>query len=149
MISEILMIRFKTNYNLINEIENLRKEVFVNELGFKLEDEFDSAETKYLHCCLCEGKELVAYARVSIQSDKARIGRIAVRKDKRKQGYGRQIMFWAETEALKNNRNNAEVHALKSAIGFYEKLGYTAVGIEFEEEGKSHILMIKHLKLDT
>lgn len=142
------MIRFETNYNLINEIENLRREVFVNELGFNLEDEFDGEETNYIHCCLYEKNELIAYARIFIEQDKVRIGRVAVRNDKCEQGYGRQIMFWAETEVVKNNQNKVEVHALKSAIGFYEKLGYSAVGEEFEEEGKPHILMIKHLKLD-
>lgn len=135
--------------NCLNEqAKNLCREAFVDELDFKLNDEFDIDETNYIHCCLYEKNELVAYARIFVERDKVRIGRVAVRKDKRNKGYGRQVLFWAETEALKNNRTDVEVHALKSSIEFYKKLGYTVVGEEFEEEGKPHILMTKHLELN-
>lgn len=139
---------FTLNQILSKEIIELRNAVFVNELGFKLDYEFESDESKYIHCCLYDKNQLVAYARVVIQDGNIRVGRVAVRKDKRRKGYGRQIMFWAETEALKHNINYVEVHALSSAVDFYKKLGYVAVGEEFMEEGKPHLLMIKHLELD-
>jgi len=136
--------------SLSDQIIAIRGDVFVRELGFAISDEFvDGNEKNFLHCCLYEKENLIAYARIEVKECSARIGRVAVRKDKRNKGYGKQIMFWAETEALKKNKNDVEVHALYSAVGFYNKLGYTAVGKEFEEEGKSHILMTKHLELDT
>lgn len=130
------------------QIKNLRREVFVDALKFKMDEEFEKDESKYIHCCLYEKNELIAYARVAIQDGNIRVGRVAVRKDKRRNGHGRQIMFWAETEALKHNRNDVEVHALSSVVDFYKKLGYVAVGEEFIEEGKPHLLMTKHLELD-
>lgn len=137
------MFRFENNYNLNKEIENLRKEVFVSELGFDFEDEFDSDESKFIHCCLYEKNELIAYARVLIGRDKARIGRVAVRKDRRKNGYGKQIMLWSETEVLKIDCNQFEVHALDTAVDFYEKLDYIKQGDWFKEDGRKHIKMIK------
>lgn len=134
--------------DLDKQIKSLRKEVFVDALQFKIEDEFEKDESKYIHCCLYEKNELIAYARVAIQDSNVRVGRVAVRKDKRRNGYGRQIMFWAETEALKHNISDVEVHALCSAVDFYKKLDYVVVGDEFMEEGKQHLLMTKHLELD-
>ena len=130
-------------------IKDFRQDVFVDELGFELKDEFDNDELKYIHCCLYDKSALVAYARVAVKNDYARIGRVAVREDKRKHGYGKQIMFWAELEALKQNQYNLEIHTLISAKGFYEKLGYNIIGEEFEEEGKPHLLMKKVLKIET
>lgn len=133
---------------LSNQIAAIRKAIFVHELGFELADEFDDSDEKdFLHCCLYKNKALVAYARVKINEKLARIGRVLVLKGKRHQGFGKQIMFWAETEALRHNRTDIEIHALEQAVGFYEKLGYKKVDNWFIEDGRQHIKMIKVLSV--
>ena len=141
------MVLYKVLNDLNEDIKYFRKAIFVNELGFNFSDEFDDDETRYNHCCLYENNMLIAYARIFIQSDNVRIGRVLVLKDKRKQGFGKQIMFWAETEILKRNLKLAEVHALDQAIGFYEKLGYKQDGDWFIEDGRNHIKMVKWLEV--
>jgi predicted GNAT family N-acyltransferase len=39
------------------------------------------------------------------------------------------------------------MHARKTAVGFYEKLGYTVIGKEFTEVSIPHLLMEKKLRL--
>lgn len=129
-------------------IQNLRTGVFVNELGFDSSDEFDGEETDYRHCCLYVKNELAAYARVKFENNTAHISRLIVRKEERGKGYGKQIIFWAETEALKAEINQVYVHSLVDKVSFYEKLGYQATGAKFFEDGVEHIKMAKELTLN-
>jgi predicted GNAT family N-acyltransferase len=39
-----------------------------------------------------------------------------------------------------------ELHAQSHAIGFYERFGFTAVGVEFDEAGIPHRLMVLNLR---
>lgn len=133
--------------NLKNEIKTLRNEVFVDELHFEPKDEFESDESSRIHCCLFVENEIVAYARVDIQDKNACISHVAVKKDKRNNGYGKQIMFWAETEALKRDSPEIEIHSLIGVSNFYRKLNYLQTGKEFLEKGKPHVLMTKHLTI--
>lgn len=133
---------------LSNTMRALRTGVFVNELGFDSSDEFDGEETDYRHCCLYVKNELAAYARVKFENNTAHISRLIVRKEERGKGYGKQIMFWAETEALKAEINQVYVHSLVDRVSFYAKLGYQATGAKFFEDGVEHIKMTKELTLN-
>ncbi len=142
-------ISYECTLGLSDQISDIRKAIFVRELGFALFDEFiDGDEKNFLHCCLYEKDNLLAYARIEVKESSARIGRVVVQKDKRNQGFGKQIMFWAETEILKRNLQLAEVHALDTAIGFYEKLGYKKDSDWFIEDGHNHIKMVKMLQVE-
>lgn len=141
-------INYECYTKLDEQIIRLRNEVFVKELQFQEEGEFDGDESHYFHCCLFKKNDLVAYARVKIEAAQARIGRVVVKQGERKKGYGKQIMFWSETEALKQGISNVYVHSLSEAGPFYEKLGYIVDGEQFVEDGRKHILMKKTLILD-
>lgn len=125
-----------------------RKKVFCDELGFKEENEFDGTEENYIHCCLYKQQKLIAYARVQFLNGIANIGRVLVEQSERKKGYGKQIVFWAETESLKKGYTKIEIHALEDKKSFYEKLGYSCEGNVILEEGKKHHLMKKEINLD-
>lgn len=141
-------ISYETLFERNPQITDARNYVFVNELGFNEKDEFEGEETEFLHCCLYQNNTLIAYARVKIEQSTARISRVLVDKNFRNKGYGRQIIFWAETEALKNDIQSIEIHALDSAVEFYKHLGYSQEGEWFIEDGRNHIKMIKSLTLD-
>lgn len=141
-------ISYESLYERNSQITNARNSVFVNELGFDEKDEFEGEETDFVHCCLYQGKDLIAYARVKIEQSTACISRVLVDKNFRNKGYGRQVIFWAETEALKNDIQSIEIHAFDSAAGFYRQLGYTQENDRFIEEGRNHIKMIKNLMLE-
>ena len=71
------------------------------------------------------------------------MGRIAVLKKYRKQGYGRQICNKLIEIAKENEVEKIILHAQCYAIDFYKKLGFREYGEVFEEAGISHIEMRK------
>jgi len=60
-------------------------------------------------------------------------------------GIGRALMQFAENIARDRGFRRITMHARKSATGFYEKLGYTVSGGEFEEVTLPHVVMEKRL----
>ena len=75
-----------------------------------------------------------------------KIGRVAVRKEARGQGVGKQLMldvmdYIKEQKLAKEIRLDAQV----SALPFYEGLGFQAYGEVFQDAGIDHIAMVYHL----
>ena len=60
-------------------------------------------------------------------------------------GIGRVLLQFAENIARDRGYKKIIMHARKSAVGFYEKLGYKVVGNEFEEVTIPHYVMEKKL----
>ena len=58
-------------------------------------------------------------------------------------GIGRVLLQFAENIARDRGYKKILMHARKSAVGFYEKLGYNVVGDEFEEVTIPHYVMEK------
>ena len=128
-----------------DDIYEFRKEVFVDEQKTRIKNEFEGNENKYTHCCLYRDNSLVSYARVGVHNKIARIGRVAVKQEMRKNGLGREIMFWAELESRKMGCSIVEIHAQLQAKKFYELIGYRPFGDVFFEVGIKHVMMTKQL----
>jgi predicted GNAT family N-acyltransferase len=62
------------------------------------------------------------------------------------QGIGTKIINFAENFAIENHFKILLLHARETAMGFYEKLGYQAVGEPYLEVNLPHITMEKKLK---
>ena len=60
-------------------------------------------------------------------------------------GIGESIMLFAEKLALDKGYTKIIMHARDSALGFYEKMGYSITGDMFEEVGLPHHIMQKIL----
>src|ERR1051326_7372094 len=60
-------------------------------------------------------------------------------------GVGRALMQFAENLARDHGYRTITMHARKNAVGFYEKMGYTAKGDEFTEVSIPHYEMEKQL----
>ncbi len=60
---------------------------------------------------------------------------------------GLALITFAENLAIKKGYTKLSMHARKTALGFYEKSGYTTIGDEFEEVGIPHFKMEKQLYL--
>jgi GNAT superfamily N-acetyltransferase len=60
-------------------------------------------------------------------------------------GIGRALMIFAENIARDQGYKRLCMHARRSAIGFYEKLGYAVSGDEFVEVTIPHFTMEKSL----
>jgi predicted GNAT family N-acyltransferase len=70
-----------------------------------------------------------------------KIGRVAVESGVRRSGVGSAIMQALHGIAASRGLRRVWCHAQLSAAPFYARLGYRAVGAEFEEAGIPHIKM--------
>lgn len=70
---------------------------------------------------------------------------MAVIEAQQRSGLGREIMAFAEKESRRNGFTTLMMHARKTAVPFYERLGYQIVGEEFLEVSIPHFEMQKRL----
>mgnify|MGYP003643904670 FL=1 len=124
----------------------LRSEIFVVEQDCVYQD-LDGKDAKALHVIGIENNEVVAYTRVFKSGDYfdiASIGRVAVHKDRRKYGYGKDIMqasINVVNDKLKEQK--IKISAQKYLSRFYTELGFKAIGEGYLEDGIPHIEMLK------
>jgi len=93
-------------------------------------------EDKMLGCCLL----------TKIDKESVRLRQMAVQDNLQGKGIGASMMNFAENIARDNGYKKMVMHARKTAIGFYEKLGYTVIGSEFVEISIPHFIMEKRLR---
>jgi cystathionine beta-lyase len=140
------MITFEISRNMNEAIASIRREVFVVEQGVSEKDEFEGGEDAFVHFCLYKDRSLVAYIRIAVKNEGLHIGRVAVKRNFRKQGLGRILMRTVEDYGLNKGCISFTLHAQLYAKGFYQRLGYLPQGVEFMEAGIKHIMMTKEMK---
>ena len=74
-----------------------------------------------------------------------RLRQMAVLNDLQGKGIGRALMNFAENLARDRGYKILSMHALKNAVGFYEKMGYQVSSPEFTEVTIPHFVMEKKL----
>lgn len=131
----------------LTHAREIRTAVFVDEQGF--ENEFDSTDPIAHHVLIYDEGAPVGTARF-FPDDKIEnryiIGRIAVLKDYRGKGYGRDLVLAAEDYAAKNlGGTSFYLGAQEQAAGFYKKLGYKVCGEMYLDEKTPHLPMEKAL----
>ncbi len=128
------------------QMVNLRLEILRKPLGLSftpedLEKEKEDVlmgafeDDKMLGCCLL--------TRMDAQT--MRLRQMAVPNSMQGKGIGRALMIFAENIARDLGYKKLCMHARKTALGFYEKLGYSASGEEFIEVTIPHYIMEKML----
>lgn len=126
--------------NLRNEI--LRKPLNLTFVQGELEKEKNDIligafeENKILGCCLL----------TKINEGSVRLRQMAVQNNLQGKGIGASMMNYAENVATDAGFKTMVMHARKTAVGFYEKLGYSVVGNEFIEVSIPHYIMEKRLR---
>jgi predicted GNAT family N-acyltransferase len=135
--------------DLLDQIFDLRTQVFVKEQGVSPEEEFDAMEKTSIHWAAMMDNLLIATARHRRTDKGLKIERMAVRHDYRRQGVGRILLLHIlhtlrpEIAKLRQSAGPHEVleiylHAQVQAIPFYLELGFVQVGELFEEAGIAH-----------
>lgn len=120
----------------------VRTKVYIEEQGFK--HEFDDKEDLAHHLTIYKDNELVGCARGYIDDDgRGLVQRITLLKPFRGQGYGKYLVEVMEQKLLELGAQGLKLHAQQSKVGFYERLGYRAVGEADYEEFMLHQWMIK------
>ena len=129
-------------YNsLQNDVKMIREEVFMQEQGF--ENEFDDLDTVSTFVVIYDHNLAIATGRCYPKDDSYIIGRVAVRKQYRKQGIGKQVIIALEEVIQNKGGHNVELSAQQRVQGFYESLGYTVVGGVYMDEHCPHVRMVK------
>lgn len=130
---------------LCEDDKNIRQTVFVDEQKF--EEEFDDIDDKSTHLVFYDGEKAVAIGRFykGEEDGEMRVGRIAVVKEKRKDGVGKIVMKTLEDECKKAGASKIVLSAQLRAKGFYEKCGFVAFGETYFEEWCEHIKMFKDI----
>ncbi len=126
----------------------VRYDVFVQEQKVPVELERDELDATAIHLLAKDNGSPVGAARIVINGDTGKIGRVCVLRDRRHNGIGSTLM--CETlEILRDMPciTRAALGAQIDALGFYEKLGFTAYGEVFDDAGIDHRMM--ELRLDS
>jgi len=124
------------------QILYIREQVFIVEQKVPPELEVDEQDPLSRHVLLFSEATPVATGRLSADGH---IGRVAVLRSHRHQGYGTQIILKLEQLALVAGRKKVALAAQLQALSFYENLGYHAVGEIFLDAGIEHRQMVKLL----
>lgn len=144
---EITIIKV-SNYIELENAFSIRKQVFVEEQGVPLKDEFDEFDTLNGECehvlAYYDGKP-IGTGRVRILDGKGKLERICILEPSRKLGVGKKIINSLEEISSDKGLKQVKLHGQSHAKGFYEKLGYWPTSAEFMEDGIPHFLMIKNL----
>jgi len=132
----------KELYNILQ----LRSEVFIVEQDCVYQD-VDGKDERALHILGIEEGKLVAYARCFQPGDyfdEASIGRVLVRENYRKLGYGHEITK-ASIQAIKRiyKAEKIKISAQTYLVIFYESHGFKAYGDRYLEDGIPHIAMVR------
>ncbi len=129
---------------LIDDALTIRKEVFIKGQNIKEEDEIDGHDfdLNKLHYVLYKDEKPIATIRVWINENTAILQRFSVLPEYRGKGLGRELL----TLVIKNLLNNSKItkiefHAQSYLKDFYQRMGFTCVGDEFDECGIKHISM--------
>lgn len=117
---------------------SLRRIVFIEEQGVPEADEVDDKDDTALHLLATDSGTPVGSARLLIAGDMGKIGRVCVLKSHRGTGLGAALIRAAITELRGLGLSTAKLGAQTHAIGFYERLGFTATGPEYMDAGIPH-----------
>ncbi|MEV8591925.1 GNAT family N-acetyltransferase [Streptomyces sp. NPDC052012] len=130
----------------------VRKEVFVAEQGVDEDIEYDAYDAGAVHVLavredgvpLGTGRLLhgeAAAAKNGGDASVGALGRLAVTREARGLGVGAALVRAIEEAARARGLTAVDLHAQTHALGFYERLGYTAYGPEFPDAGIPHRAM--------
>ena len=133
--------------NINDDIVKIRREAFVYGRSVPEEIEFDGKDSSLKHFCLYDNDVLIAYLRSEDMGDFIHIGRVAVKKDRRAKGLGRVLFTYLFDYAKEKGFTFIELSAVKTAQGFYEKMGFSPFGEYYLETGTEHIYMKKTIIL--
>jgi len=128
------------------QMVHLRTEILRKPLGLKFsEEELEIEKNEILIAAFEEDKMLGCCMLVNEGERSCRLRQMAVLNNLQGKGIGRALMIFAENIARDRGYKKLTMHARKTALGFYERLGYKVSGEEFKELTIPHYIMEKNL----
>ena len=128
------------------QMVKLRNDILRQPLGLVFtEDELAKEKEDILIGAFDDDEMLACCLLTRSGNDSVRLRQMAVQNNLQGKGIGASMMNFAETVARDKGFKKMTMHARKTALGFYEKLGYRVVGDEFTEVTIPHFVMEKSL----
>jgi YbgC/YbaW family acyl-CoA thioester hydrolase len=129
------------------DASRVRTEVFVHEQRIPVEMEWDEADATAVHAVARNrlGMALATGRLLQHAPGVGRIGRMAVAREMRGSGLGRDVLHALMHAAAARGDREVLLHAQRSAIGFYAREGFVPRGTPFEEAGIPHQEMVKSM----
>lgn len=125
----------------------LRNEILRKPLGLTFDPaELDREKDDILIAAFEEEKMLGCCLLTKVDNQCVRLRQMAVQNNLQGKGIGATMMNYAENVARDAGYSKLIMHARKTAMDFYKKLGYKVVGDEFEEITIPHFIMEKKLR---
>ncbi|MEL6888447.1 MAG: GNAT family N-acetyltransferase [Pseudomonadota bacterium] len=117
----------------------LRRIVFMEEQGVSEADERDGRDADALHVLATLGGEALGCARILLNGEVAKIGRVCVLQHARGTGLGAAIILGClDVARAQPGVTTAKLGAQTHALSFYEKLGFAAFGPVYDDAGIPH-----------
>ena len=125
---------------------DLRFEILRKPLGLKFApEELEREKEDILIGAFDDDKILACCLITKVDPLTCKLRQMAVLNSQQGKGIGFTMMNFAENVARDRGYKTMTMHARKTAIGFYEKLGYKITGNEFMEVTIPHFIMQKKL----
>ena len=135
-------------FKIVTSLDDLLKTYMVRGIVFMEEQnigyalEIDEYEHECLHILGEHNGEPIAAARIRFRGQYAKLERIAVRRNWRGKGYGRQLTQFMIQTAADRGYSKLKLHAQLYAKKLYSDLGFVTEGSPFMEAGIEHCLMV-------
>jgi predicted GNAT family N-acyltransferase len=124
---------------------DLRERVFAVEQGVDPAADRDGRDHEALHLVAVDGGHVVGTCRLVMHGARARLGRLAVLRSRRREGLGAALLAEADRVAREAGAQLIDLHAQLPARELYLRDGYVERGDVFVEEGIEHVAMDKRL----
>lgn len=129
-----------------HQMVQLRQDILRKPLGLTFQkEELEKESEDILIAAFEDDKMLGCCMLIETEPGTVRLRQMAVLNNLQGKGVGRALMQFAENIARDRGFRKITMHARKTATGFYEKLGYSISGGEFEEVTLPHVVMEKRL----
>ncbi len=122
----------------------LRYKILREPLGLKYAYDDLLKEVNQIHFAAIKENEVIGICLLQkVDAHQAKLRQFAVTEGCQKSGIGKALLLFAEAYAQQQHFFEIILHARQSAMGFYEKNGYTVMGDIFYEVGLPHYKMQK------
>jgi len=123
----------------LGPVHALRRKVFIEEQGISEDEEWDDLDGSAEHLLATIDGQPAGTARLMVQGDSGRIGRICVLPAARGTGLGAALVQEAIARlSARSDLRTIRLGAQTYATGFYEKLGFRVCGPEYDDAGIPH-----------
>ena len=121
----------------------LREAVFYGEQNVPLQEELDELDRDAQHLVALDagGRRVIGTLRLLSFGEEAKIGRVAVAAEMRRQGIASRMLEIALARAREQGFIQVRLAAQLAAVALYEQVGFAVESEPFEEAGIPHVWM--------